>query len=78
MPFLIKKIEISIVEQNSSELMFVNDLSIELGYGGYYLTVSNFTCIIQNLDYVISSSELGALTYYGIKNKSYNEIKINY
>ncbi len=78
MPFLIKKIEISIVEQNTSEISFVNTISIDLGYGGYYVTVSNFTCIIQNFDYVINSSDLGVLNYYGLKNKNYSEIKINY
>lgn len=78
MPFLLKKIEINIVEQNSSELSFSNSLNIDLGYGGYYVTVSNFISIIQNFDYVIEISDFGSLEYYGVKNKNYNEIKINY
>lgn len=78
MPFLIRKIEVKIVEQNSSVISSVNKIDINVGYGGYYFTVSNFICIIQNFDSVINSSELTKPNLYGVKNNKYSEFKINY
>ena len=78
MPFLLKKIEFSIVEQINSELSAVSNIQIEVGYGGSYFMVSNFFGITQNFDSVISSVDLGIFQYYGLKSKEYKEIKINF
>lgn len=78
MPFLVRKIEINIVEQNSAEIVLSNDIDIQVGYGGYYFTVSNFICIIQNFDSVSESLELTTDKFYGVKNNKYSEIKIDY
>lgn len=78
MPFLIKKIEFSIVEPFSGDVSVVTKLKCDIGYGGSFFQLPGFYCIIQNFDQVINVIKYPPMVYYGLRNKPYSEIKISY
>lgn len=78
MPILIKQIEFSIAEQFNGGINLTNKLNCKVGYGGSFIKLPGYLCIIQNFDQVIKTIKYREIFYYGLKNKVYSEIKISY
>lgn len=78
MPFLVRKLEINIVEQNTAQLSAISSVKVGIGYGGIYFALDGFIAITQNFDQVISVEEFPTITFFGLKSNDYAELKISY